>query len=96
VKCRGREYLRIIYGPEYTMPQHLTRLRERGAVGVEGLERLFNGSRSGAFTSACLECSRSKASPSILVYKDASRRLTARRPQSPGRFRGLAEKRVIK
>ena len=20
VKCRGREYLRIIYGPEYTMP----------------------------------------------------------------------------
>ena len=51
VKCRGREYLRIIYGPEYTMPQHLERLRERGlsgkrslalrefALGIEGLER---------------------------------------------------------
>jgi protein phosphatase len=51
VKCRGREYLRIIYGPEYTLPEHLERLRERGlsgkrslamrefALGVEGLER---------------------------------------------------------
>src|SRR5882672_2045756 len=51
VKCRGREYLRIIYRPEYTLPQHLERLRERGlsgkrslalrefALGIEGLER---------------------------------------------------------
>ncbi len=51
VKCRGREYLRIIYGPEYTLPEHLERLRERGlsgkrslalrefALGLEGLER---------------------------------------------------------
>ena len=51
IKCRGREYLRIIYGPEYTLPEHLERLRERGlsgkrslalrefALGVEGLER---------------------------------------------------------
>lgn len=51
VKCRGREYLRIIYGPEYTTPAHLERLRQRGlsakrslafrefALGVEGLER---------------------------------------------------------
>ena len=23
IKCRGPEYLRIIYGPEYLMPQHL-------------------------------------------------------------------------
>src|SRR4029077_7438290 len=30
VKCRGREYLRIIYGPEYTLPEHLDRLRSRG------------------------------------------------------------------
>ena len=30
IKCRGREYLRIIYGPEYTLPEHLERLRERG------------------------------------------------------------------
>jgi protein phosphatase len=30
IKCRGREYLRIIYGPEYTAEQHLSRLRSRG------------------------------------------------------------------
>jgi protein phosphatase len=51
VKCRGREYLRIIYGPEYTLPENLERLRKRGlnakrslalrefALGIEGLER---------------------------------------------------------
>ncbi len=51
VKCRGREYLRIIYGPEYDHPEHLARLRERGlghkrsmaerefALGIEGLSR---------------------------------------------------------
>ncbi|PYV24781.1 MAG: hypothetical protein DMG24_10500 [Acidobacteria bacterium] len=51
VKCRGREYLRIIYGPEYTLPEHLDRLRSRGlaakrslalrefALGIEALER---------------------------------------------------------
>jgi protein phosphatase len=30
VKCRGPEYLRIIYGPEYDAPEHLARLRARG------------------------------------------------------------------
>ncbi|MGH2559523.1 MAG: polynucleotide kinase-phosphatase [Thermomicrobiales bacterium] len=51
IKCRGREYLRIIYGPEYTAPEHLERLRPRGlaakrslaprefSLGVEALER---------------------------------------------------------
>jgi protein phosphatase len=51
VKCRGREYLRIIYGPDYTAPENLERLRSRGlagkralalrefALGIEGLER---------------------------------------------------------
>jgi protein phosphatase len=51
IKCRGPEYLRIIYGPDYTMPEHLERLRARGlsakrglalrefALGVEALER---------------------------------------------------------
>lgn len=51
IKCRGREYLRIIYGPEYTEPQNLDRLRQRGlrtkqslairefALGLEGLQR---------------------------------------------------------
>ncbi|MEY2269597.1 polynucleotide kinase-phosphatase, partial [Streptomyces sp. BF23-19] len=52
VKVRGREYLRIIYGPEYTRPQQLERLRERFlghkrslalreyALGLEALDRL--------------------------------------------------------
>jgi protein phosphatase len=51
VKCRGREYLRIIYGPDYTADENLSRLRHRGlghkrslalgefALGIEGLER---------------------------------------------------------
>lgn len=51
VKCRGAEYLRIIYGPEYAAPEHLERLRSRGlgrkralalrefALGIEALER---------------------------------------------------------
>jgi protein phosphatase len=30
VKCRGREYLRIIYGPDYDAPDNLARLRQRG------------------------------------------------------------------
>ncbi len=30
IKCRGRDYLRIIYGPGYTMPENLERLRSRG------------------------------------------------------------------
>ena len=54
VKCRGPEYLRIIYGPEYTLPQNLERLRARGlshkrslalrefALGVEALERFIH------------------------------------------------------
>lgn len=30
VKVRGREYLGIIYGPEYTLPEHLERRKSRG------------------------------------------------------------------
>jgi len=30
IKCRGSEYLRIIYGPEYDHPANLDRLRRRG------------------------------------------------------------------
>lgn len=53
VKCRGREYLRIIYGAEYDAPHHLSRLRQRSvnakrglalrefALGLEGLERFI-------------------------------------------------------
>lgn len=55
IKCRGPEYLRIIYGPEYSAPGNLERLRHRGvarkrglaarefALGVEGLERFVRG-----------------------------------------------------
>ena len=51
IKCRGREYLRIIYGPAYTAAENLERLRARGlsakrslalrefALGIEALER---------------------------------------------------------
>ncbi|MCL1982093.1 MAG: polynucleotide kinase-phosphatase [Clostridiales bacterium] len=51
VKCRGREYLRIIYGPEYMIEDNLTRLKKRSlskkrnlalnefALGMESLER---------------------------------------------------------
>lgn len=37
IKCRGREYLRIIYGPEYTLPEHLGRLKSRGLSARRGL-----------------------------------------------------------
>ncbi|MBC6459991.1 polynucleotide kinase-phosphatase [Actinomadura sp. HBU206391] len=55
VKCRGPEYLRIIYGADYTEPANLERLRDRSlgrkrslamrehALGVEALERLTAG-----------------------------------------------------
>jgi protein phosphatase len=51
VKVRGKEYLRIIYGPDYDAPEHLDRLRERGlgrkrslalrefSLGLEALDR---------------------------------------------------------
>ena len=54
IKCRGPEYLRIIYGAEYTTPDQLTRLRERGlghkrslairefCLGIEALERFVH------------------------------------------------------
>ncbi len=37
LKVRGAEYLRIIYGPEYDAPEHLSRLRERGVAGKRNL-----------------------------------------------------------
>jgi protein phosphatase len=55
LKCRGSEYLRIIYGPEYAQPANLERLRRRSlgakrslalrefALGIEGLERFTRG-----------------------------------------------------
>jgi polynucleotide kinase-phosphatase len=55
VKCRGREYLRIIYGPEYTRPEQLAGLRRRNlgrkrnlalrehGLGLAALDRLAEG-----------------------------------------------------
>lgn len=55
IKCRAREYLRIIYGPDYATPEHLEQLRRRNlktkrslalrefALGIEALERFVRG-----------------------------------------------------
>ena len=55
IKVRGREYLRLVYGPDYPEPEHLARLRDRSvnhkrsmaarefALGVEGIDRLVAG-----------------------------------------------------
>ena len=37
IKCRGSEYLRIIYGPEYDLPEHLHRLKKRSLTGKRSL-----------------------------------------------------------
>jgi protein phosphatase len=55
LKVRGREYLRLIYGPDYTEPGQLERLRQRAlshkrslalreyALGLEALDRVARG-----------------------------------------------------
>jgi protein phosphatase len=55
LKVRGREYLRIIYGPDYLLPENLSRLKHRAVgskrglaarefgLGLEGLERFTKG-----------------------------------------------------
>jgi protein phosphatase len=55
LKVRGPEYLRITYGPDYTEPANLERLRPRGlghkrslalreyALGLEALDRVARG-----------------------------------------------------
>ncbi len=54
IKVRGKEYLRVIYGPEYDTHANITRLKSRGlsakrslalrefSLGIEGLERFVN------------------------------------------------------
>ncbi len=56
IKCRGREYLRIIYGQHYGRPENLERLKKRGlghkrsmalrefALGLEALHRFVEHS----------------------------------------------------
>ena len=55
MKVRGRDYLRIIYGPDYDLPENIERLRKRGLgrkfslaerefkLGFEGLHRFVEG-----------------------------------------------------
>ncbi|MFL5738215.1 MAG: hypothetical protein ACJ76P_12895 [Actinomycetota bacterium] len=55
IKVRGREYLRVVYGPEYSLPGNIERLHDRNlgrkrslalrefALGVEALERFVRG-----------------------------------------------------
>ena len=65
IKCRGSEYLRVIYGPEYSRPEHLARLRERSlstkrsmalrefALGIESLERFVSQWKASRSTHGC-------------------------------------------
>jgi len=55
IKCRGRDYLRMVYGPEYADPGQIDRLRSRSlgrkrslavrefGLGIEALERFVRG-----------------------------------------------------
>ena len=80
VKCRGPEYLRIIYGPEYLLPENLERLRGRVAVRcqpsalwhsaslllvLKPLNDLSAKSPSAGYMNASSVCWPSKASQSI-------------------------------
>ena len=74
LKVRGREYLRIIYGPDYTEAGNLDRLRQRGlghkrsmaqreyALGLEALDRVARDEPLWRVTSACSPSSRSSPS----------------------------------
>ncbi len=55
IKVRGPDYLRIIYGPDYPLPENLARLQDRSlgrkrslalreyALGIEALDRVVSG-----------------------------------------------------
>jgi protein phosphatase len=69
IKCRGREYLRIIYGPDYDRPENLVRLKQHGlgtkrsmairefALGLEALHRFAERDHSRGCTNAYSRCS---------------------------------------
>jgi hypothetical protein len=100
IKCRGREYLRIIYGPEYTRPDNLARLRGRFlnhkrslaireyALGLEALDRLAEGSRCGGCTRRCSGCwrwSRSRWTRGCRHPPTVGRRRGGLPPEAPHR-----------
>jgi protein phosphatase len=63
LKVRGREYLRIIYGPDYTEPGNLERLRQRGlghkaVTGRPRVRRRHRGSRPGRSRGTAVACAR--------------------------------------
>ena len=72
VKCRGRDYLRIIYGPEYLEPSNLERLRQRSlgrkrslaqresALGIEALDRFVANEHLSRVHECVFACWRSK------------------------------------
>ncbi len=84
VKCRGPEYLRIIYGPEYDAPENLERLRARGlgrkrslalrefALGHELLRRFLAREPLARVHEAVFAVSRLKANCSIHVFSLAT------------------------
>jgi len=65
IKCRGRAYLRLIYGPDYLRPEHLEKLKDRKvgrkrslahreqALGIQALES-FVARRPLRHTHACV------------------------------------------
>lgn len=80
VKCRVREYLRIIYGPEYTLPENLGRLRQRslGRKRSLALREFALGIEAGTLckreplyrsVNVCLRCWRWKANPLIRGFR---------------------------
>lgn len=68
IKCRGREYLRIIYGPDYTTKGHLERLKRRSLkrkrqlalneflLGIEGLKKFCFGAPFESWTKYVFAC----------------------------------------
>ncbi|GAA3521127.1 polynucleotide kinase-phosphatase [Actinocatenispora rupis] len=80
IKCRGREYLRIIYGPDYTEPATLARLRDRKlgrkrslawrehVLGLAALDRLAAGAplyRVHEVVAAILACESEPVDPRL-------------------------------
>ena len=84
LKVRGAEYLRIIYGPDYTEPANLDRLRAAASATSarwpcgstrSGWRRSTGsraGSRCGGCTSACSRCWRWSPSRSTRAYDRAA------------------------
>ena len=75
VKCRGREYLRIIYGPDYTAEENLSRLRH-GAWAASGRSPSASSpwaSRAWSGSSAASRCAGSTSASSACWPWRASR-----------------------